>query len=97
VPAQAAAQEPVQAEPEPAAATDEAAHEHDKASRRRSTVREKVSFMTSPGEPAAPLAEATPADVAPPPAPEPAPEAAGETPAQPRRAGWWSRRFGGGQ
>ena len=32
-----------------------------------------------------------------PPEPEPAPEAAAETPEAPRRAGWWSRRFGGGE
>jgi ribonuclease E len=67
------------------------------AARRRSTVREKVSFLTgaqsdaaapdtqSPPEPeSAPAAEA-----APPPVPEPPAES------QPRRAGWWSRRFGG--
>jgi ribonuclease E len=92
------AEAPRQPEPEPvpAAATEEPAD--DKAARRRSTVREKVSFMTSnPAEPATPVASA-PEPVAPPePAPEPAPEAAGETPAAPRRAGWWSRRFGGGE
>jgi len=68
----------------------------EKAARRRSTVREKVSFLSS-SEPATPVASA-PEPVAPPaPAPEPAPEAATETPAAPRRAGWWSRRFGGGE
>jgi ribonuclease E len=88
---------------EPAAVTeDEASPETDKAAaRRRSTVREKVSFMlSSQPEPETPVAQA-PAEVAPPPAPvaEPAPEPepASETPAQPRRAGWWSRRFGGGE
>jgi ribonuclease E len=85
-----------QAEPAPAAAaTEEPPPEGDKASRRRSTVREKVSFLpnTQP-EPAAPVAEAS-TDIEPPAAP--APEAASEPPPQPRRAGWWSRRFGGGE
>jgi ribonuclease E len=77
----------------------EAAHEAEKAARRRSTVREKVSFLVD-----APPAAATPADhghaeppaAAPAPA-RPAPEATSETTSdtQPRRAGWWSRRFGG--
>lgn len=88
------------AEPEPPApATTTAAPEDeagDKAARRRSTVREKVSFvLNSQPEPAMPAAQATEAIAAP--APEPAPEAASETPAAPRRAGWWSRRFGGGE
>ncbi len=89
----------VEGEPASAVATDEHAAEQDKAARRRSTVREKASFMlSSQAEPAAPLAQA-PTDVAPLPAPqaEPAPEAASETPATSRRAGWWSRRFGGGE
>jgi ribonuclease E len=99
--------EPAEAEPQPpqadlapAAVAEEPEPEHDKAVRRRSTVREKVSVMlNSEPEAATPVAEATPTEAAPPPAPaaEPVPEAAGETPAQPRRAGWWSRRFGGGQ
>ena len=79
--------EPVAAEEEPA---------DDKAARRRSTVREKVSFLSSSlSEPAAPVAQAP--EPATPPAAEPAPEPASETPAAPRRAGWWSRRFGGGE
>ncbi|GMO17398.1 hypothetical protein TM239_29420 [Bradyrhizobium sp. TM239] len=82
------------AQPEPIAAEEEPAD--DKAARRRSTVREKVSFLSSsPSEPAAPVAQAT--EPAAPPAAEPAPEPASETPAAPRRAGWWSRRFGGGE
>lgn len=86
---------PVQPAPSAAIAEDEPAAD-DKAARRRSTVREKVSFLSSsPSEPATPV-QATPEPVAPP-APEPAPEAAAETPAAPRRAGWWSRRFGGGE
>jgi ribonuclease E len=94
-----AAEPDAPAESEPAAATaeEEVAPDNDKAARRRSTVREKVSFASQP-EPAAPLAEASPAEVAPSPAPSEAPaEAATETPTQPRRAGWWSRRFGGGE
>ncbi|UPJ55550.1 ribonuclease E/G [Bradyrhizobium sp. 192] len=82
------------AQPEPVAAEEEPAD--DKAARRRSTVREKVSFLSSsPSEPAAPVAQAP--EPATPPAAEPAPEPASETPATPRRAGWWSRRFGGGE
>lgn len=85
---------PVQPAPSAAVAEEEPAAD-DKAARRRSTVREKVSFLSSsPSEPATQVA--APEPVAPP-APEPAPEAASETPAAPRRAGWWSRRFGGGE
>ena len=72
------------------------AQESEKAARRRSTVREKVSF----GSHAAP--EPAPAGYS-----QPEPPATAETPAQtapeatsdasPRRAGWWSRRFGGGE
>ncbi|MBR0780145.1 Rne/Rng family ribonuclease [Bradyrhizobium iriomotense] len=86
--------------PAPAAAiAEEEPASDDKAARRRSTVREKVSFLSSsPSELATPVA-AAPEPVTPPApaAPEPAPEAATETPAAPRRAGWWSRRFGGGE
>ncbi|WP_439375244.1 Rne/Rng family ribonuclease [Bradyrhizobium sp. DASA03120] len=93
--AEVQAEAPAQPEPAPAIAEEEPAD--DKSARRRSTVREKVSFLLSnPSEPAAPVAEA-PQPVAPPAAPEPTPEAASETPAAPRRAGWWSRRFGGGE
>lgn len=82
------------AQPEPVAAEEEPAD--DKAARRRSTVREKVSFLSSsPSEPATPVAQAAEPVTAP--EAEPAPEAASETPAAPRRAGWWSRRFGGGE
>jgi ribonuclease E len=89
---------PVAPEPAPVAAVVEEEPADDKSARRRSTVREKVSFLSSSAsEPATPVA-AAPEPVAPPaPAPEPAPEAAAETPAAPRRAGWWSRRFGGGE
>lgn len=91
----ASVEAPVQPAPSAAAVEEEPAAD-DKAARRRSTVREKVSFLSSsPSEPATQVA-AAPEPVAPP-APEPAPEAAAETPAAPRRAGWWSRRFGGGE
>jgi len=78
---------------------EETAQEADRAAaRRRSTVREKVSFMTSAQSDPAPAVshgEAGPA-AAPAPAPaEAAPAAADE--AAPRKAGWWSRRFGGGE
>lgn len=92
---QAPVEAPVQPAPSAAVAEEEPASD-DKVARRRSTVREKVSFLSSsPSEPAPPVA-ATPKPVAPPEA-EPAPEEASETPAAPRRAGWWSRRFGGGE
>ncbi|TQF37542.1 ribonuclease [Bradyrhizobium sp. UNPF46] len=85
----------VPAQPEPVAAEEPA---DDKAARRRSTVREKVSFLSSsPSEPAAPVTQAAEPVAPPAPAAEPAPEPASETPAAPRRAGWWSRRFGGGE
>ncbi|WP_283806793.1 ribonuclease E/G [Bradyrhizobium sp. Y36] len=83
------------AQPEPVAAEEPT---DDKAARRRSTVREKVSFLSSsPSEPAAPVAQAAEPVAPPVPAAEPAPEPGSETPAAPRRAGWWSRRFGGGE
>jgi ribonuclease E len=64
------------------------------AARRRSTVREKVSFLAN----AQPDAAAPVSHSPPPPAASPAPaEPASETTDnQPRRAGWWSRRFGNG-
>jgi ribonuclease E len=84
-------------------APEEATAETEKSARRRSTVREKVSFAVEEPLSPPPAAESsltTPAPVEPTPpaavaAPEPAAPAAGsETP--PRRAGWWSRRFGSG-
>jgi ribonuclease E len=72
-------------------APEESAQE--KAARRRSTVREKVSFGSSaPSDAPAPVNHQAPAPGAP---AEPTAEADGE--AQPRKAGWWSRRFGGGE
>jgi ribonuclease E len=88
------------AQPEPASAAptaEETAQETERAAaRRRSTVREKVSFMTSPqAEPASPsVTQSTPELVTPAPA-EPAPAASDE--AAPRKAGWWSRRYGSGE
>ncbi|MGX9393117.1 Rne/Rng family ribonuclease [Nitrobacteraceae bacterium UC4446_H13] len=80
--AAASVQEPAPSEP---------AADGEKSSRRRSTVREKVSFATND----APAAQPAPAPTEP--VAAPAPEAAAEAPnAAPRRAGWWSRRFGGG-
>jgi ribonuclease E len=91
--------DPVDA-PDPA--PEPAATEAEKAARRRSTVREKVTFLTE-----VPPAAATPANASPsePAAPSAAPEQSAEEHAaeehaadgQPRRAGWWSRRFGGGE
>jgi ribonuclease E len=86
------------------AATVETQQEQEKAAKRRSTVREKVSFSTEPAkiEPraeAAVEAKAEAQDSAPAPAAqetEATPVAADAAPAAPRKAGWWSRRFGGG-
>ncbi|MFB9262558.1 Rne/Rng family ribonuclease [Bradyrhizobium erythrophlei] len=88
--------EPVPAEAVAEPSPEENPAEADRAARRRSTVREKVSFLASPPpETPAPALVETPAEPAPAPAPaaEPAPAAATEAPA---RKGWWSRRFGGG-
>ena len=79
-----------------ASASEEPAQDADKSARRRSTVREKVSFAVEP-QPAAPAAVSEP--IAPSPVPAPATAAPTESEssseAQPRR-GWWSRRFGNG-
>jgi ribonuclease E len=70
----------------------ETAQEAERAAPRRSTVREKVSFLSDAPPAAAPVSQSQPSEPAPAqPASEPTPEA------QPRRAGWWSRRFGGGE
>ena len=91
--------ERVQPEPARAATEAETAQEAERAAaRRRSTVREKVSFLVE-AQPAAPapVSNAAPAEPAPVPAPaaQPAEEATGD--GQPRKAGWWSRRFGNGE
>jgi ribonuclease E len=97
---------PEQSAPEPTSTTagsEENAREQDKAepekaARRRSTVREKVNFLMNPQRetngPGSDSPESGPIVTASPSAPEPA-EAATEK--QTRRAGWWSRRFGGGE
>jgi ribonuclease E len=80
-----------------AAEHEETAQEAERAARRRSTVREKVSFLVNAQPDAAPPVNQSPPE---PPAPAPAaPEPAAETATdtQPRRAGWWSRRFGNGE
>jgi ribonuclease E len=66
-------------------------HEAEKAARRRSTVREKVSFLSEAQAPVAP-APSSPSPAAPAAQPEPQ----STTDDQPRRAGWWSRAFGNG-
>lgn len=110
VPAPQATLEPPADEP---SATEVGEPEGSDKPRRRSTIREKVSFFSE-----LPPAEETPSSAAEPQpaedaqhaepeqphepeaAPEPAatPEpATAPEPTAPRRAGWWSRRFGGGQ
>src|SRR4051812_37053678 len=79
---------------EPARAAEvETAQEAERAARRRSTVREKVSFLADPATAPVPANNQVP-EAAPAPA-QPAAETISEP--QPRRAGWWSRRFGGGE
>jgi ribonuclease E len=96
-PAAYAQPEPVESAPAPSA--EETRQEAERAAaRRRSTVREKVSFMTSaPAEPAPSVSHSAPEPVeSPAPAPaEPAPAASDES--APRKAGRWSRRFGSGE
>jgi ribonuclease E len=77
-----------------APAPEEPAHESEKAARRRSTVREKVSFASSALSEAPAQVGQTPEPTADAPV-EPAADTNGD--AQPRKAGWWSRRFGGGE
>jgi ribonuclease E len=85
------------AQPEPvrASAEVETAQEAERAARRRSTVREKVSFLVdAQPDTATPINRSPPAPSAPAPA-ESSSSATDDT--QPRRAGWWSRRFGNGE
>jgi ribonuclease E len=79
-----------------APAQEETAQEAERAARRRSTVREKVSFLvdTQPDATASANRSQPEPSAAPAPA-QPASEPTTET--QPRRAGWWSRRFGNGE
>ena len=85
------------AQPEPvraAASHDESVQEAERAAaRRRSTVREKVSFGGNSQADTSPIIQPLREPAAAPQAP--APTATGES--QPRKAGWWSRRFGGGE
>jgi ribonuclease E len=84
----------VASEPESATAAAAGTESPDKAPR-RSTVREKVSFLST-AEPA-PAPAAVESEAVEPAAVEDAPAAAPASepaPDQPRRAGWWSRRFG---
>jgi ribonuclease E len=88
-PAQEMARPAAEAEPPPE--TEKAA------ARRRSTVREKVGFLVD-GQPenAASASQPEPATAsAAEQVQQPASQSTTET--QPRRAGWWSRRFGGGE
>jgi ribonuclease E len=95
-------QQPADRQPEPARTvteTETAQEAERAAARRRSTVREKVSFLVDaqPASPA-PVSHSQPAEPAPAPVPPPAqPAAETTTETQPRRAGWWSRRFGNGE
>jgi ribonuclease E len=83
-----------------ASVQEETTQEAERAARRRSTVREKVSFLVDaqPDAAAAAVDHSQPEPTTAPPAPTPAetaPEATDDS--QPRRAGWWSRRFGSGE
>jgi ribonuclease E len=85
-----------QEEAPPAPVQDETAQEAEKAARRRSTVREKVSFLVNAQPEAVPPVNHSPPE---PPAPAATEPAAATTTddTQPRKAGWWSRRFGNGE
>jgi ribonuclease E len=97
--AQAPEQQPAdQHQPEPVRTVSdtETAQEAERAARRRSTVREKVSFLANAQPEAATSAPVqSPTEPPVPATTEPASAAAEDS--QPRRAGWWSRRFGGGE
>jgi len=74
----------------------ETAQEAERAARRRSTVREKVSFLVDAQRDAAPpFSPSQPEPPAPPAQPPSRFRDGNDT--QPRRAGWWSRRFGNGE
>jgi len=75
----------------------ETAQEAERAARRRSTVREKVSFLLDAQRDATPPVTPSQPEPAPPPAPVAQPASETTTDTQPRRAGWWSRRFGSGE
>lgn len=76
----------------------ETSQEAERAARRRSTVREKVSFLVNAQPEAAPPVSHSPPEPSAPAAAEPAVGGTTTTEeTQPRKAGWWSRRFGGGE
>ena len=75
----------------------ETAQEAERAARRRSTVREKVSFLVDAPRDATPPATPSQPEPAAPSAPATQPASETTTDTQPRRAGWWSRRFGSGE
>ncbi|MCB1392613.1 Rne/Rng family ribonuclease [Nitrobacter sp.] len=89
--------EPQQLAPDATSSTAEAGNENvsesEKAVCRRSTVREKVSFASQESPPAVPVIQSQP-EAATPESQQPPPQVSDE--ARPRRAGWWSRRFGSG-
>jgi ribonuclease E len=90
--------EPVESAPAPT--SEETGQEAERAAaRRRSTVREKVSFVTgAPAEPAPSVSHGAPEPVeSPASAPSEPASAASAVDDAPRKAGWWSRRFGGGE
>jgi ribonuclease E len=90
--------DPAPPEPARAPAEVETAQEAERAARRRSTVREKVSFLVDAQPAAAPasVAHSQPEPAAAPATAEPASETTTDD-TQPRKAGWWSRRFGNGE
>jgi ribonuclease E len=88
--------EPRQPEPVRTSVETETAQEAERAARRRSTVREKVSFLINAQPEAAPPINHSPPEPSAPAATEPAAGTTTED-TQPRKAGWWSRRFGNGE
>jgi ribonuclease E len=89
--------EHVQPEPARASAEVETAQEAERAARRRSTVREKVSFLVdAQPDTATPVSRSQPEPSAAAPAPAESSSGAADD-GQPRKAGWWSRRFGNGE
>ena len=93
--------EPAHTAPEPESAQEIAQDAERAAARRRSTVREKVSFLVDAQPTTAPVSQSQPSEPAQAPAPAEQPASETTTEAtddtQPRRAGWWSRRFGNGE
>ena len=93
--------EPARTAPEPESAQEIAQEAERAAARRRSTVREKVSFLVDAQPTTAPVSQSQPTEPAQAPAPAEQPASGATTEAtddtQPRRAGWWSRRFGNGE